>query len=131
VKLGLAFGLWLAAAVIAVANGFFSKAYVTPRLGEYGAHVYKSLLMVAVIFMLGWVYARQTEGTGWLVAALGAGLLWLGVTVIFEFVFGHYVFGNPWDKPLADYQIWRGRLWCLVLLADLIAPLTMGWMLNR
>jgi hypothetical protein len=131
VKLGLAFGLWFAAAVIAVANGFFSKACVAPRLGEYGAHVYKSLLMVAVIFMLGWVYARQTEGAGWLVAALGAGLLWLGVTVIFEFVFGHYVFGNPWDKLLADYQIWRGRLWCLVLLADLIAPLTMGRMLNR
>lgn len=44
--------------------------------------------MVAVIFLLGWVYARQTAGAGWLVAALGAGLLWLGVTVIFEFVLG-------------------------------------------
>lgn len=130
-KLGLAFGLWLAAAVMAVVNGYFGKAYVAPCLGEYGVHVYKSLLMVAVIFLLGWVYARQTAGAGWLGATLGAGLVWLGLTVIFEFVFGHYVFGNPWDKLLADYQIWRGRLWCLVLLADLVAPPTMGWMLNR
>lgn len=130
-KLGLAFGLWLAAAVIAVVNGYFGNIYVASRLGEYGVHVYKSLLMVAVIFLLGWVYARQTAGTGWLGAALGAGLVWLGLTLIFEFVFGHYVFGNPWHKLLADYQIWRGKLWCLVLLADLVAPPTMGWILNR
>lgn len=30
---------------------------------------------------------------------------------------------NPWEKLLADYNIFAGRLWILVLLNNLLAPL--------
>lgn len=130
-KVRLALALWLAAVVVAVGNGYVGNTYVAKWLGEYGAHAYKSAVIIAVVFFLAWLYARQTTGAGWVGAALGAGLLWLALTVIFEFVFGHYVFGNSWDVLFADYRIWEGRLWSLVLLADLIAPLTMGRILRR
>ncbi|MGQ9625254.1 MAG: hypothetical protein ACUVT9_07815 [Candidatus Bathycorpusculaceae bacterium] len=41
---------------------------------------------------------------------------------MFEFIAGHYVFGNSWEKLLADYNLLEGRLWSLVLLTILIAP---------
>jgi len=129
--LKLAFGLWLIAAIVVVGNGYVGNTCITMRLGDYGGHVYKSVVLIAVVFVLAWIYARQTMGNGWFGAVLGAGLLWLGLTIIFEFVFGHYVFGNTWKVLFADYRIWQGRLWSLVLLSELIAPLTMGWILNR
>jgi hypothetical protein len=130
-NVGLAFGLWLILAVIAVANGFVGNLVLSRWLGDYGSHLYKSVVIIVAVFAAGWFYARQTQGEGWFGAALGAGLLWLGLTILFEFGFGHYVFGNPWEKLLADYRIWQGRLWILVLVADFVAPLVMGWRLNR
>ena len=130
-KFGLALGLWFVAVVVAIGNGYLGNTIIAARLGEYGGHVYKTVVLVAVVFVLGWLYARQTQGAGWVGAALGVGLLWLGLTIIFEFIFGHYVIGNPWGTLFADYRIWKGRLWSLVLLSELLAPLIMGWRLNR
>jgi len=130
-KVGLAIGLWVILAVIAVANGTFGKFVVSRWLGDYGSHVYKSIVVIVAVFAAGWFYARQTQGSGWVGAALGAGLLWLGMTVTFEFIAGHYLFGNPWESLFKDYRIWKGRLWSLVLLSDLAAPFLMGWRLNR
>jgi hypothetical protein len=51
------------------------------------------------------------------------GLLWVVLTVAFEFLAGHYIFGNSWETLLADYNVFRGRVWLLVLLTNLLAPL--------
>ena len=48
--------------------------------------------------------------------AMMIGLLWLGLTVIFEFLFGHYVAGHSWQKLFSDYNILQGRVWIVVLL---------------
>jgi hypothetical protein len=51
------------------------------------------------------------------------GLIWLGMTVVFEFGFGHFVMGHPWKKLFNDYNILEGRVWALVLIWITIAPL--------
>ena len=40
----------------------------------------------------------------------------------FEFLAGHFLFGNPWSMRVADYNLAAGRVWVLVLLATLVAP---------
>jgi hypothetical protein len=50
------------------------------------------------------------------------GLLWLLMTLTFEFVIGHFVFRTSWEKLLADYDLSRGRIWPLVLLTCLVSP---------
>jgi len=40
------------------------------------------------------------------------------LTVAFEFLAGHYVFGTPWHQLVADYNIFRGRIWVLVLITS-------------
>jgi hypothetical protein len=47
--------------------------------------------------------------------AIAVGLIWLVMTVAFEFVFGHYVAGHSWERLLYDYDLPAGRLWSLVL----------------
>ena len=42
----------------------------------------------------------------------------------FEFLAGHYVFGNSWERLIADYNVFRGRIWILVLAANIFAPLS-------
>ena len=49
-------------------------------------------------------------------------LCWLGLTVLFEFVFGHYIMGNPWSWLLHDYDLSKGRVWILVLIWVTGAP---------
>jgi hypothetical protein len=51
------------------------------------------------------------------------GMLWLALTLAFEFLVGHYVFRKPWTELIQDYDITRGRIWPLVLVMVLFAPL--------
>lgn len=54
------------------------------------------------------------------------GLFWLVLTVCFEFLFGHYVAGHPWERLLADYNLLAGRLWVLILATLLFTPALAG-----
>ncbi len=131
INYAIALGMWLGMAVIAITNGYIGNTFVTPRLGDYGTHVYKTLFFIPVIFLFAWLYAWQTKGETWLTSALFVSCFWVSLTILFEFVFGHYVLGNSWEVLIADYRIWQGRLWLLILLSEAIAPVIMAWLINR
>jgi hypothetical protein len=46
----------------------------------------------------------------------------VALTLAFEFLAGHYLFGNPWSRLLEDYDVFRGRIWILVLITTAVAP---------
>ncbi|HUX93413.1 MAG TPA: hypothetical protein VMV36_06355, partial [Ignavibacteriaceae bacterium] len=50
------------------------------------------------------------------------GVFWLTITIVFEFIFGHFIMGHPWEKLLHDYNFLDGRLWVIVLLWTTISP---------
>lgn len=134
-NLKLAFVFWFIMVVIAVVNGFFGDLVVSMFIGGYKAHLYKTFFIITVIFIGARIYVLKTAdlastGSPYL-PALSAGLLWLCCSVIFEFVFGHYVFRFPWEKLFADYRIWEGRLWSLVLASEVVMPLINAWLLKK
>jgi hypothetical protein len=53
---------------------------------------------------------------------IGIGLMWLAMTVVFEFGFGHFIVGNPWRRLLHDYNVLQGRVWGLFVLWITVAP---------
>lgn len=117
-----AFVLWILMAFLAVGNGVVRNFLITPYLGDPAAHWLGTLTALILLFgamylILPWVGPR-TRGHLW-----GIGLFWLILTMAFEFLAGHYLFGNPWDKLLADYNLIRGRVWVTVLLLQLFGPL--------
>ena len=48
------------------------------------------------------------------------------LTIAFECLFGHYVMGLSWQSIWADYNVFQGRLWPLVLIVTLFGPLLAG-----
>jgi len=122
-----AFAVWVIILVFAIANGAAREHLLSPRLGGQTGHVVSTLVLCAAIFLVAllairWLGPRGRRG------ALLIGATWLGLTLAFEFLAGHYLFGNSWERLLADYNLLRGRVWILVLLATLFAPAwAFGW----
>jgi multisubunit Na+/H+ antiporter MnhB subunit len=75
------------------------------------------LILLATWATIRWIGVRTAGG------ALTVGALWVALTLLFEFGAGHYAFGKSWTELLADYDLSRGRIWIVVLIATFIAPL--------
>jgi hypothetical protein len=117
-----AVAIWFVLLTLAILNGGVRDTWLTPRLGDTVGRALSTLLLCGLIVLatwltIGWIRPVTTA------AALKVGMLWLALTLTFEFVVGHYGFGKPWPELLADYDIRRGRIWVLVLAVTLLAPL--------
>jgi ABC-type thiamin/hydroxymethylpyrimidine transport system permease subunit len=91
------------------------------HLGELQAHQISTLTGVVLFGVyIGFIVRvwRPESAT----QAMAVGLLWLAMTVAFEFLFGHYVAGHPWDRLLHDYNLFAGRVWVVVLVWVTVAP---------
>ncbi len=53
---------------------------------------------------------------------LKIGIMWIVMTIIFEFAFGYYVRGSSWSEMLGAYYFWQGELWIFVLISVVIIP---------
>lgn len=117
-----AFGIWVVLAISAIIVAIFRNGVLLPLLGEQSAHQIGTLIFLIVQFVIIYLFIKRInlkENR----SALFIGIFWLILTIIFEFLFGHYVMGHPWERLFADYNILRGRLWSFVLLNDLLAPI--------
>jgi hypothetical protein len=112
---------WFPMVVIAIANGALRVAWYGKQMGELQAHQLSTLSGVVLLGIYIGVVIRiwrpETPGH-----ALRVGLLWLGLTGAFEFLFGHYIVGHPWSKLFHDYNIFAGRVWIVVLIWVTVAP---------
>ncbi|MCW5979805.1 MAG: hypothetical protein KIT09_17120 [Bryobacteraceae bacterium] len=120
-----AVAIWFALVAVAIANGAARNAWIMPRFGELAAHALSTVSLCAAIFVVSWLSIRWLRPAGPR-AALRIGGLWLLLTVAFEFLAGHYLFGNPWSRLFADYNLLAGRVWVFVLATTLLAPLLAG-----
>jgi hypothetical protein len=116
---------WLALLVAMVANGFVRVVVVEPRLGELLARQVATATGVAIVVAAAGIFVQKRPHAG-PAELIGAGAVWLVLTLAFEFLFGHYVAGASWRELLADYDVRAGRLWPLVLLAVFLGPWLWG-----
>lgn len=54
--------------------------------------------------------------------AIAVGLVWLVLTVVFEFSMGLVLLNRPMAQLLADYDWRAGRVWLLFLIWLMVAP---------
>ena len=121
-----AFAVWLMLAVVAITFGILRQQLLEPKVGEGAAHVIGTALVMAVFilivgFSVRWTVPGLETGNLWLL-----GGFWTVLTIAFEFGFGHYVVGHPWSRLFQDYNLLAGRIWVLVLLTLLTAPVILG-----
>lgn len=113
--------VWSAILIGAIANGYVRQAWIIPRTGDTLGHVISTIslsLIVACLAWLtiGWIGPTTKQESLWL------GALWLLLTLAFEFIAGHFLFGQPWSRLLADYNVAKGRIWVLVLITTTMSP---------
>ena len=115
-------GVWFILAVSAIVVATFRISVLLPLWGERTAHQLGTVFYLIVQFFIIYLFIRKMKLKE-TKTLLGIGIFWVVITIFFEFIFGHYVMGHPWQKLFADYNLFNGRLWILVLINNLIAPL--------
>lgn len=113
--------VWLLLAVVAVANGIVRQSTYGKSVSDLAAHQISTITAILASGIVVWVVNRfwPVESAS---QAFTIGLLWLVMTIAFEFGFGHYIAGHSWDHLLADYNILKGRVWSLFLVWIAIMP---------
>jgi hypothetical protein len=112
---------WIPLVLIAILNGTIREYTYGAHISELHAHQISTLTGIVLsgfyiwALSLMWPLASDYE-------AVIIGLIWLGLTLAFEFFFGHYVVGHSWERLLHDYRLLSGRVWPLFLIWTAIAP---------
>jgi hypothetical protein len=112
---------WFGLMIVAILNGTlrtFGFAKVIPELRAHQLSCFTGILLIGLaVWLLDKKWEIESKNQAFLI-----GFIWIVMTVIFEFVFGHYVMKHPWERLLHDYRIDEGRLWILVLIWTAIVP---------
>lgn len=111
---------WFPMLLLAIANGALRDLVYKKYVGELAAHqisTFSLIILFAVYigFIIKWIPPASAN------QAMLVGLLWLVLTLAFEFGFGRYR-GNSWEKLFADYNLLKGRLWILLPIWVTLAP---------
>jgi hypothetical protein len=106
---------------IAIANGAIREGWYSKCLSELQAHQVSTVTGVLLFSVYIWVLVRlwRPASAG---QALTIGLIWLSMTIAFEFLFGRYVVKRSWNALRRDYNIFAGRVWLVVLVWVTLAP---------
>lgn len=123
------FGVWVILAISAIVIATFRNGVLRPPFGEQTAHQLGTVMFLVVQFIIIFYFIKKLKVKD-VKALLRIGLFWITLTMLFEFCFGHYVIGHPWEKLLADYNLIKGRLWVIVLVNNIAAPIISGKKMN-
>jgi hypothetical protein len=112
---------WFLMLLVSVANGAVRDFTYGMRMQELTAH---QLSTVSSVLLLGIVirgFVRLYPPASGR-EAISIGLLWMALTVAFEFLFFHYAGGHSWVELFGNYNVLKGRVWVVVLAWIAIAP---------
>ena len=114
--------VWLVIMAVESAHGTLRELFLAPAVGEFRARQIAvftgSLLILGVACLcVRWIRAGSTA------RLLAVGLLWLFLTLLFEFGLGLFALGYSWERMLSDYDLSRGGLMPFGLVLLTLAPL--------
>ena len=112
---------WLVILGLAIANGILREEVLIPSLGRTSGLILSGVLLCMLVALVAYGLVRLGPG---LTVREGAriGVLWLGLTLAFEFAFGRYVQHKSWGELLDAYAFKDGNVWPVVLAVTLLAP---------
>ena len=113
--------IWLVILGAAFLNGGLRELLLVPSLGMPYALILSGVILSACILAIA-VAAVPKLGPMATHEALGIGVFWLLLTLLFEFGFGRLVQHKPWSKLLEAYTFAGGNVWPIVLLVVVLAP---------
>ena len=116
---------WASLAVAMSINGVARELFLKRLVGPAGGDILSAVLGAAIILLTTGYLLRPLAGRPVRDLARASALL-VGLALAFELLFGHCVDGKSWDELLAEYALWRGRLWSALLLLVALTPFIWG-----
>ena len=113
--------VWIGILFLAIANGWLRERLLIPAFGSPAALVLSGALLSLLILVTAYALVPWL---GPLVSSqcLYVGLIWLGLTLAFEFTFGRSVQHKSWPELLQAYTFKGGNIWPIVLIVIVLAP---------
>lgn len=122
--------IWFIIVIVAVINGIFRESILVPYFGEAVALPASGITLAIIIFII--IYLSfKLFGKNKYLSYLYMGIQFVTMTLVFEFVFGHYVIGKSWSELLQVFNILEGDLFILALLVSLLSPLLVAKIKKR
>lgn len=117
---------WFPMLVLAILNGVARDKLYGPGMKPLTAHQVSCVMGIALFTVYTAVLSRYLplESS---VQAITAGLIWLVMTVIFEFSMICLLLKRSFRSALEEYNLMAGKLWTLVLVAVALLP----WAVHR
>ena len=105
---------------LAILNGGFREAFLTPRFGESYAQPISGIILLMFLFFVSFIFipriGKGNPKTYWKI-----GVLWVALTIAFETILG-LAMGDTFAELFKAYDVTTGNLWLLVVLFTGIAP---------
>jgi hypothetical protein len=120
-------GLWVLFLGFAVINGLFRETVLEPNLGPEPAHFLSTTTLAGFVFFVTLLFVGLRSEVPAKTELLGVGILWAALTALLELCLG-LVRGLPVALLFCDYDVSRGRLFGLVILATLLSPPLAGFL---
>ena len=131
IRPGLAFALWLAIALLVVVNDTLGDTIIVERLSTMTVEWYKALVPLPYVVLMAVIHARRTRGPQWFEAALLAALLWPTTTVLVDYLYERFTFGQEALVFLDRFAVWWGAPYPLLVIVLFAAPLVTGAIVAR
>ena len=117
-----AFSVWILIIFAESIHGTIRQLFLAPVVGDFTARriaVFTGMILIFLItyFFIRWINAPSVK------SLFVIGLMWVILTVLFEFALGIFVFDYSWVRMFEDYDISRGGLMGFGLLFMFFASL--------
>ena len=114
-------GIWFVIVVAAILNGVFREKILVPTIGANMAFPLSGILLAVLVFLITLMFVTFI-GSSESKTYIGVGVLWVMLTLSFEFMFGYFVIGKSWQEILNIFNIMNGDLFIVVLFTSAISP---------
>ena len=128
---GVTLALWVAIAVLVLANNLIGDTWIADRLPALGVEWYKVLVPLPYVAMVALIHARRTTGPSWLPAALLAALMWPTSMVLVDLLYARWTYANDPTAFFDRFAVTWGAPYPLLVLVLFIAPLLAGSLMAR
>lgn len=113
---------WFLFIPIAIINGIIREKVYRPYVGDLAGHQISTVIAIIAFFTLShFMLGDRLSGVSTTTVFL-IGLMWMLLTITFEFGFGYFVEHIRLEKLVEDYNLLKGRVWGLMLLTIVITP---------
>ena len=131
IRPGLTLSLWFAIVLLVVVNDTLGDTIIVERLSAMTVEWYKALVPLPYVVLMAVIHARRTRGPQWLEAALLAALLWPTTTVLVDYLYERFTFGQEAIAFVDRFAFWWGAPYPLLVIALFAAPLVAGAIVAR